>query len=70
MSKYRVVFVPYFPVFIPITGKFGPKKTGIWTVFMQYISGIAFQNKIFATVSKMIYFTNKGLKEGSIFPHF
>ena len=27
MSKYSVFYGPYFPVFIPKTGNFGPEKT-------------------------------------------
>ena len=35
VSKYGVFSSPYFPVFSPSTGKYGPKKTHIWTLFTQ-----------------------------------
>ena len=35
VSKYGVFSGPYFPVFSPNTGKYGPEKTCIWTLFTQ-----------------------------------
>ena len=32
MSKYVVISGPYFPVFSPNTGKYGPEILRIWTL--------------------------------------
>ena len=34
----RTFFGPYFPVFSPITGKYGPEKLRIWTLFAQWMA--------------------------------
>ena len=35
VSKNKVFSGPYFPIFSPNTGKYGPEKTPIWTVFTK-----------------------------------
>ena len=35
VSKYGAFSGPYFPVFGLDTGKYGPEKLGIWTLFTQ-----------------------------------
>ena len=37
VSKYGVFSGLYFPVFSPNTGKYGPKKLRIWTLFTQFL---------------------------------
>ena len=37
MSKYRVFSGPYFPVFSPITGKYGPEKTPYLDTFYAVV---------------------------------
>ena len=36
VSKHGVFPVPYFPVFRLNTGKYGPEKLRIWTIFTHY----------------------------------
>ena len=36
MARYGVFSSPYFPVFSPNAGKYGPEKLRIWTLFTQW----------------------------------
>ena len=36
-AKYGVFSGPYFPVFSPNAGKYGPEKIRIWTLFTQWM---------------------------------
>ena len=39
VSKYGVLFGPYFPLFSPDTGKYGPEKTRYFDTFHTVIDG-------------------------------
>ena len=55
MSKYRVFSFPYFPVFSPNTGKYGPKKTPYLDTF-HAVTNFSCQVKLVYHPIRLRYF--------------